>query len=360
MRSLWLLLLLMVLGCQSNPEQHQKQAKNLCHYSDLLTIIAAKNGFLIQIQNPEQPKEIFEFQLNKPFKRIAVLSATHVGMLAAIDQQQRLCAIPDKRYLHDPLVKKAVAKGKVADLKSEQQLSIQKLLAHHTQALVYSGFGPEQAQIKRLRSIGMTCIPNYEWRETHPLARAEWILLFGAMTGQFAQAQQYFKKVCQNYKRSKTQPTLCNSMPVVISGYVYGDQWVAPAANSFEARLYADVDFAYYFNAKSGTGSCFSSIQSVQLEQHFCNNTQNTSISPFSKSAFFAIPTTPTFIGSGRRSVPIGCSQTFLIFAPIRPIHCIFIRNYSHETKRTLLVCTRPCFGTELFCTHATNPSAFL
>jgi iron complex transport system substrate-binding protein len=218
---------------------------------------------LIQIQNPEQPKEIFEFQLNKPFKRIAVLSATHVGMLAAIDQQQRLCAIPDKRYLHDPLVKKAVAKGKVADLKSEQQLSIQKLLAHHTQALVYSGFGPEQAQIKRLRSIGMTCIPNYEWRETHPLARAEWILLFGAMTGQFAQAQQYFKKVCQNYKRIKTQPTLCNSMPVVISGYVYGDQWVAPAANSFEARLYADVDFAYYFNAKSGTGSCFSSIQSV-------------------------------------------------------------------------------------------------
>ena len=263
MRSLWLLLLLVVLGCQSNPEQQQKQAKNLCHYSDLLTIIAAKNGFLIQIQNPEQPKEIFEFQLNKPFKRIAVLSATHVGMLAAIDQQQRLCAIPDKRYLHDPLVKKAVAKGKVADLKSEQQLSIQKLLAHHTQALVYSGFGPEQAQIKRLRSIGMTCIPNYEWRETHPLARAEWILLFGAMTGQFAQAQQYFKKVCQNYKRSKTQPTLCNSNPFVISGYVYGDQWVAPAANSFEARLYADVDFAYYFNAKSGTGSCFSSIQSV-------------------------------------------------------------------------------------------------
>ena len=263
MRSLWLLVLLVVMGCQSNPEQQQKQAKNLCHYSDLLTIIAAKNGFLIQIQNPEQPKEIFEFQLNKPFKRIAVLSATHVGMLAAIDQQQRLCAIPDKRYLHDPLVKKAVAKGKVADLKSEQQLSIQKLLAHHTQALVYSGFGPEQAQIKRLRSIGMTCIPNYEWRETHPLARAEWILLFGAMTGHFAQAQQYFKKVCQNYKRSKTQPTLCNSMPVVISGYVYGDQWVAPAANSFEARLYADVDFAYYFNAKSGTGSCFSSIQSV-------------------------------------------------------------------------------------------------
>ena len=131
MRSLWLLVLLVVMGCQSNPEQQQKQAKNLCHYSDLLTIIAAKNGFLIQIQNPEQPKEIFEFQLNKPFKRIAVLSATHVGMLAAIDQQQRLCAIPDKRYLHDPLVKKAVAKGKVADLKSEQQLSIQKLLAHH-------------------------------------------------------------------------------------------------------------------------------------------------------------------------------------------------------------------------------------
>jgi iron complex transport system substrate-binding protein len=264
MRSLWLLLLLVVWACESDPQpQRPKQAKNLCKYSELLTITPAKNGFLIQIKNPEQPKEKFSFQLEQPFKRIAVLSATHVGMLSALEQQHRLCAIPDKRYLHDPLIKKAVAQGKVADLKSAQQLSIKKLLARHTQALVFSGFGPEQTQIKRLRSIGLTCIPNYEWRETHPLARAEWVLLFGALTGQFEKAQQYFKQVCQNYKRIRTQPNLCNSNPFVISGYVYGDQWVAPAANSFEARLYADVDFAYYFNKRAGTGSCFSSIQSV-------------------------------------------------------------------------------------------------
>ncbi|MFM7005668.1 MAG: hypothetical protein ACKOWX_00300 [Flavobacteriales bacterium] len=264
MRSLWLLLLLVVWACESD-RQHQrpKQAQNLCKYSKLLKIVPTEKGYIVEIQNPEQPKSQFKFQIEQPFKRIAVLSTTHVGMLSAIGQAHRLCAIPDKRFLHDTQIIKAVKKGQVADLQSEQQLSIEKLLAQHTQALVYSGFGPEQTQIKRLRTIGLTCIPNYEWRETHPLARAEWVLLFGALTGQLEKAQHYFKQVCQNYQRIRTQPTLCNTNPFVISGYVYGDQWVAPAANSFEAKLYADVDFTYYFNESAGTGSCFSSIPSV-------------------------------------------------------------------------------------------------
>ena len=264
MRWLAFILILLAFGCQTQSDSTRGGIpRNLCQYSKLLSITPVEDGYAIEIQNPEHANEKFELHLQQPFKRIAVLSATHVGMLAALDQQERLCAIPDKRFLHDPKIKNAVARGKMADLKSEQQLSVKKLLAQHTQALVYSGFGPEQAQIKRLKSIGITCIPNYEWRETHPLARAEWVLLFGALTGQFEKAQHYFKQVCQNYKRIKKQPTLCNSNPFVISGYVYGDQWVAPAANSFEARLYADADFAYYFHKRPGTGSCFSSIQSV-------------------------------------------------------------------------------------------------
>lgn len=264
MRWLAFLLILLAFGCRPKSDsQRGGIPRNLCQYSKLLTIWRVEDGYAIEIQNPEHPKARFKFLLKKSFKRIAALSATHVGMMAALKQEHLLCAIPDKRYLHAPKVKKLLAKGSIIDLQSEQQLSVKKLLAKQTQALIYSGFGPEKAQIKRLRTLGITCIPNFEWRETHPLARAEWILLFGALTGQFEKAQLHFRKVCQNYMRIRKQPKLCNTNPNVISGYIYGDQWIAPAGNSFEAKLYADVEFAYYFNERPGTGSCFSSIPSI-------------------------------------------------------------------------------------------------
>lgn len=265
MRWLAFLLILIALGCQTKSDSTRGGIpRDLCQYSKLLTITPVEDGYSIEIHNPEHPQESFRLYLKQTFHRIAALSSTHVGMITALGQERRLCAISDKRYLYAPKVKKLLAQGRVVDLQSEQQLSVKKLVGAQTQALIYSGFGSEKAQIKRLRSIGITCIPNFEWRETHPLARAEWLLLFGVLTGQLERAQALFKQVCANYKRIRQQPTLCNSNPnVMISGYIYGDQWVAPAGNSFEAKLYRDAEMSYYFGQKTGTGSCFSSIPSI-------------------------------------------------------------------------------------------------
>lgn len=257
-------LLSILFACNTTQQDQRQSEKNLCTYSRLLHIEQAQPGvFSIRIQNPDDPKHDFEIQIDKAFQHIALLSATHVGMIAALGQQAHVCAIPDARFLADAQLQKATLAGKVADLKSEQQLSVQKLLSKHTQALVYSGFGAEQAQMKRLNAIGIKCIPNYEWRETHPLARAEWVLLFGILTGQFEKALHYFKQLEANYLSLLKQEKLCNTAPKLISGYIYGDQWIAPATNSYEAKLYADAQFAYYFDQSPGTGSCFSSIQSV-------------------------------------------------------------------------------------------------
>jgi iron complex transport system substrate-binding protein len=101
--------------------------------------------------------------------------------------------------LYDASLRSAVRKGNVADLKSEVSISVEKLLAKKTQVLVYSGFGNEQTQIERLNRIGIQCIPNFEWRETNPLARAEWVLLFGVLTGSSQlSAHQGARKISQS------------------------------------------------------------------------------------------------------------------------------------------------------------------
>jgi iron complex transport system substrate-binding protein len=252
-----------LFSCGTAQKEQASAGENLCKHSKLLEIYPNAQGYTIRIHNPEQPEQPFELSLQKSYSRIALLSATHVGMMAAIQQQATICAIPDAQYLYDASLRRAVRKGKVADLKSESSISVEKLLAKKTQVLVYSGFGNEQTQIERLNRIGIQCIPNFEWRETNPLARAEWVLLFGVLTGQIEAAQQYFKRVAANYQRIKEQEKLCNQNPLLISGYIYGDQWVAPAGQSFEATFYKDAGFRYYFDREPGTGSCFSSIAQV-------------------------------------------------------------------------------------------------
>jgi iron complex transport system substrate-binding protein len=252
-----------LFSCGTAQKEQTSAGGNLCKHSQLLEIYPKAQGYAIRIHNPEQPEQPFNLSVNNSYGRIALLSATHVGMMAAIQQQAAICAIPDAQFLYDASLRRAVRKGKVADLKSEASISVEKLLAKKTQVLVYSGFGNEQTQIQRLNRIGIQCIPNFEWRETNPLARAEWVLLFGVLTGQIAEAQHYFNRVAANYERIKEQEKLGNQNPLLISGYIYGDQWVAPAGQSFEATFYKDAGFRYYFDRQPGTGSCFSSIAQV-------------------------------------------------------------------------------------------------
>jgi len=260
------LLLLVVWACESDPQpQRPKRAKNLCKYSELLTITPAKNGFLIQVKNPEQPKEKFVFQLEQPFKRIAVLSATHVGMLSALGEQEKICAISNAKYLLDPRVKRLLQLKRIVDLQTELGFSAEKLLQRKAQVVVYSGFGNESQQLKRLPAH-MLKIANFEWREKTPLARAEWVLLFGALCGQFAEAQQLFEEIQANYIRIQKevqQNNHSNQLPILLSGNLYGDQWIAPAGQSFEAHQYKDAGLAYLFSKEEGTGSVFKSLAEI-------------------------------------------------------------------------------------------------
>jgi iron complex transport system substrate-binding protein len=186
-------------------------------------------------------------------------------MLSALGQQEKICAISNAKYLLDPRVKQLLQLKRIADLQTELGFSAEKLLQRKAQVVVYSGFGNESQQLKRLPAH-MLKIANFEWREKTPLARAEWLLLFGALCGQFDQAQLLFEEIQDNYIRIQKdvqQNNHSNQLPVLLSGNLYGDQWIAPAGQSFEAHLYKDAGLAYLFSKEEGTGSVFKSLAEI-------------------------------------------------------------------------------------------------
>jgi iron complex transport system substrate-binding protein len=257
-------LLLWSCGVRQAPPKSSKA--NLCKHSKYLVIHKISNGFQVAVLDPDAKAQPQNFKITKAYEHIAVLSATHVGMLCALKQQKRISAISDAKYLYDRQTKRLVATHKVLDLRAEMGFSPQKLLQNGTQVVVYSGFGNENKALKRLEGTKLMGIPNYEWREKTPLARAEWVLLFGVLSGEFDKAQAFFNGVEQKYtalQKSIQQNNKSNQLPVLISGNLYGDQWIAPAGQSYEAQLYKDAGLAYLFANEQGTGSIFKSLPEI-------------------------------------------------------------------------------------------------
>lgn len=257
-------LLLWSCGVRQAPAKSSKA--NLCQHSEYLRIYRIHNGYELVIRDPDAHCKQQVFQVYKPYQRIAALSSTHVGMLSVLEQQQKLSAISAAKYVYDPKVKALIQAGHIEDLRTEQGFSAEKFLKNGTQVIVYSGFGSENKQLQRLKGATILQIPNYEWREKTPLARAEWVLLFGVLSGEFDKAQAFFNGVEQKYtalQKSIQQNNKSNQLPVLISGNLYGDQWIAPAGQSFEAQLYKDAGLAYLFANEKGTGSVFKSLPEI-------------------------------------------------------------------------------------------------
>lgn len=254
-----------LIGCSDQRTTEHSKKENLCQHSQYLRIFKSQKGYKIEIIDPDQQCEQQVFFIQNNYARIAVLSATHVGMLAALGQQEKICAVSNAKYLLDARVKRLLQRKQIADLNTELGFSAEKLLKRNAQVVVYSGFGNESQQLKRLPTHILR-IANFEWREKTPLARAEWLLLFGALCGQFDKAQQLFEQIEANYisiQKEVQQNNRSNQLPVLLSGNLYGDQWIAPAGQSFEANLYKDAGLAYLFSKEQGTGSVFKSLAEI-------------------------------------------------------------------------------------------------
>lgn len=247
-------------------------------YSKWLSINESKRGVFITITNPDKSSEKFNYFIgtNTPenFTNISVapngiaaLSSTHIGMLSQLGSIKSISAVGDKNLIYNQELKKRISKGWVATLGQEGDLSVEMLLKSKSKTLVYSAFSGKLAIASKLKKLGIIAIPNFDWRETHPLGRAEWILLFGYLTGKQERAKKEFADIVLQYKSIQNKSK--SSEKVALAGNVTGDFWYAPAGDSYNAKLLQDAGVNYIYKNSTGTGSL-----SLTLEQVFKKSDQ--------------------------------------------------------------------------------------
>lgn len=273
MKVLYLVVFLLAVSCTNSPSRKASNSSiNVCQYSKWLKISESKEAVLIQIQNPDDTAKLYSIRLpnfksnvtsgtydfQEPVQRLACLSSTHIGMLSELGLQHHIVAVSNLKYLYDKQLKSA----QLIELGEEQGIDVEKVIKSKAEIIMYSAFSSSFAKEKVLKKVGVYCIPNFDWREIHPLGRAEWILLYGYLTGNQEKAKIKFKEICQNYDGIKARTDTYKSIRT-LSGNITGDFWYAPAGESYHAQLLRDAGLNYVFSDEPGTGSLSYSFEKI-------------------------------------------------------------------------------------------------
>lgn len=260
-----LLLVLFSVACQSKTDKHKETVVSyetmrysrqfgIAHFTSFSQLFFVEKGDTSwSLRSDETSKN-----------NIALLSSVFAGFLEALDAQSSICAVDKISYYNDSLLIQYYKAGKVSEVGEEGQLKMEVLLQLKPALLIASSHtARDQAIVKRLNSVGTKVIPCDNFKEQHPLARAEWIKLFGFVTGKLPQAIRFFHQLDSNYQSLKKSVNSQAPKPVVMTDAMYMSVWNVPGAGTYTAQLIEDAGGQYIFHDKTDRYSYPLNFESV-------------------------------------------------------------------------------------------------
>ncbi len=97
-----------------------------------------------------------------------------------------------------------VDSGKIADVGYEDNINKELLIRISPELLITYGVGSEATgYMNKVRDLGVKVLFNADYLETDPLAKAEWIKVFGALYGCEEKAEEIFSSIKGTIYRAK-------------------------------------------------------------------------------------------------------------------------------------------------------------
>ncbi|MEX1191369.1 MAG: ABC transporter substrate-binding protein [Brumimicrobium sp.] len=241
-------------------------------YAEAFRIIEHEDSTEIQIINIENKEVEFKYFIgvgedNNSIKlnpgRVVALSSTHIGMMEELQLLDKIVGISSDKYLCSSSLKKRVEQGKASTVGDIGNGDVEGYLAVRPDLIIYSGFDTKAAILQKLKSAGLKTFTNYDWKETHPLGRAEWLKIFGVIFNKRKEANSLFDKIESKYLALVDKMKKTTRKPSVLVGTMYGDVFNTPAGESYMAKLLTDANSDYQYASTSGTGSLSLSLEEI-------------------------------------------------------------------------------------------------
>jgi iron complex transport system substrate-binding protein len=243
-------------------------------YAEAFRIIEHTSYTEIQILNTESKEVEFRYSvgqssdekivgINQAINRVVALSSTHIGMMEKLELTDRIVGISDEKYLCSSQLKSRINNDFVKSVGDIGMSDIEGYIAVNPDLVIYSGFDTKAPILQKLKSAGIRTFTNYDWKETHPLGRAEWLKVFGVLFEKQDEAEMLYNKIKMEYLNLVEKVEDFSSEEKVLVGTLYGDIFNAPAGDSYMAKILEDANLDYKYQETKGTGSISLTLEEV-------------------------------------------------------------------------------------------------
>lgn len=224
-----ILVLFFLSGCNSVRRGPVSSASEYASYFEV-------QDSIVKVISPYD-RSIDTLRVSEPMCRIICMSSSSVAALSAIGAGEAVSAVSGLRYMTD----KGLHERGIPDIGYENSLDYETILSLNPDILVaYTVSGTEPQYLSKLRSLGIRVLVIHDHLEQHPLARAEYVRLFGALTGRLDAADSVFSAVRDRYE-SLAASVGSNEPVKVLMNIPYGDAWYIPGAENYMSRLVDDA-----------------------------------------------------------------------------------------------------------------------
>ena len=167
---------------------------------------------------------------------IVSLTAIFSRFIWAINKQQHIVAVDNLKYHCSetfPHTQKVISVNPLGNVNVEQIMKVKPDIT-----FAYYISEQDKKQLQRLNSKSHSIIFIQNHLEVHPLARAEWIRVFGGIFHQSKMSDSLFTVIAKNYNDLKKTNA---KGPMVMINLPYSGVWMVPSRKNLMTTLITDA-----------------------------------------------------------------------------------------------------------------------
>lgn len=279
---------LLLLSCCGRKEENSTNSHlpegNIITHASLLSISEREGYDLVEIKTSPDGKDVTRYVLKKssaadlsdtpadaiiltvPLSTSVIDSEVYASLLEELGSTDMIKGVFDGGYITSPSLREMIDKGHILDVGTPSEPNREKILSLNPQAITLSYFKGMDA--KNIDNLGVPVIKMSDLDEPTPLGRAEWIRLFGRLTGKAQLADSIFNSVRDNYESLKAEASKAARHPKVMTETIYQGVWYVPGGKSYQAQLIADAGGQYFMAHDTGSVTLNLSLEQVLENAH--------------------------------------------------------------------------------------------
>jgi len=260
-----LLALLLMMSCADGKTDNSSGEGDTIpmKYARNLTLIQHEGWVEAILRNPWDTTQMLNrYEIRKPFRCAGVYTSVHCGLMLELGVAECIGGVCEPEYIHIPFVQEGLRSGKIVDLGSGMEPSIEHIMDLQPDVLMPSAF-QNSGGYGRVEQIGIPIVECADYMENSPLARAEWMRFYGRLFGAGEQADSLFREVERKYLALKKQASAAATRPSVLIDRPYQGTWSVPGGGSTMGVMYRDAGSDYVFGHTPESGSLPLSFEAV-------------------------------------------------------------------------------------------------